>query len=186
MVNEAKNIGDEDRAGKTEQGQQARDVVKEARALYSQALKEKSMFVRVPRRVLSALCDEVERLRKVVDTPPNARAVCDCHTWPTVSKLHDYVVDLERRIRPEHKCERIATGVMDEGRDWWIGKLLEPIPEWPKETHCLHMKTPIKTVSFLCNSGDFEQLMVLSNVVTGLQNLEWLESMTDGAKRRRG
>ena len=72
---------------------------------------------------------------------------------------------------------------MEDGRDWWIGKLLEPVKEWPKETHCLHMKTPVKSVSFLCNYGDFENLLVLSNVVVGLRDMDWLESMT---KRARG
>lgn len=88
------------------------------------------------------------------------------------------------RVKPPHKCRRIASAVMDVDRDWWIGELLEPVPEWPKETHCLHMKTPIKNVVFLCNGGDFEQLLVLSNVVVELQNLDWLNSMTEGAKSR--
>lgn len=25
--------------------------------------------------------------------------VCDCHTWPTVGEMHDYVEALERKIR---------------------------------------------------------------------------------------
>jgi hypothetical protein len=89
-------------------------------------------------------------------------------------------------LQPPHKCKRIASAVMDMDRDWWIGELLEPVSQWPKETHCLHMKTPIKDVSFLCNAGDFEQLIVLSNAVVELQNLDWLRSMTQGAKDRGG
>lgn len=48
---------------------------------------------------LRLLADEVERLRKVVDIPPNERSVCDCHTWPTVSELHDYTVALESKLK---------------------------------------------------------------------------------------
>lgn len=88
------------------------------------------------------------------------------------------------KLRPGHKCKPLARAVMMEGRDWWIGELLEAVPEWPHETHCLHMKTPLKDVSFLCNVGDFEQLMVLSNVVVELKNPEWLRAATAGAKVR--
>lgn len=115
------------------------------------------------------------------------RAVCDCHTWPTVSEMHDYVEALERIVhgtRPDHKCKPIARAVMDQGRDWWVGELLEPVQEWPKETHCLHMKTPVKDVWFLCNSGDFEQLMVMGNSVVRLESLEWLKSATKGVEMR--
>lgn len=86
------------------------------------------------------------------------------------------------KLRPEHKCKPLARAVMMQGRDWWIGELTEHIPEWPLETHCLHMKTPLKDVSFLCNSGDFEQLLVLSNVVVKLKNLVWLRAATARAK----
>ena len=64
------------------------------------------------------------------------------------------------------------------------GELLEPVPEWPHETLCLHMKTPLKDVSFLCNAGDFEQLLTLSNVVVQLESLPWLRAATAGAKVR--
>lgn len=114
-------------------------------------------------------------------------AACDCHSWPTVKELHDYVEYMEnqmRAMRPEHQCKPIARAVMDKNRDWWIGELLEPVPEWPKETHCLHMRSPLKTVVFLCNGGDFEQLLVMSNTVTHLRNLEWLDSATEGARIR--
>lgn len=125
---------------------------------------------------------------EIPDAVPVEESVCDCHTWPTIAEMHDYCVALEtivRGTRPEHRCKPIARAIMDEGRDWWIGELLEPIPEWPKETHCLHMKTPLKDVSFLCNAGDFEQLMVLGNVIVRLKSLSWLES-TEGAVARSG
>lgn len=88
------------------------------------------------------------------------------------------------KLRPEHKCKPLARAMMMEGRDWWIGELLEPVPEWPHETHCLHMKTPLKNVSFLCNAGDFEQLLALSNVVVKLENLSWLRAATASAQVR--
>lgn len=105
-------------------------------------------------------------------------------TTPTAPTDEPLTVDA---MRPKHRCQPIARAVaMEEGRDWWIGELIEPVPEWPHETHCLHMKTPIKYVVFLCNSGDFEQLLVMSNVVTQLKNLQWLESMTEMAITRAG
>lgn len=73
---------------------------------------------------------------------------------------------------------------MQEGRDWWVGVLEEPVPDFPNETHCLHLKTPLKEVVFLCNRGDFEQLMALSNAVINFSNSSWLERVTAAAKRR--
>ena len=84
-----------------------------------------------------------------------------------------------------HECEPLASALMEEGRDWWVGRLTAPVAEFPKETHCLHMKTELKSVSFLCNAGDFEQLMTLSNVVVQLKNLKWLDHATEGARLRR-
>lgn len=117
--------------------------------------------------------------------------VCECH-WSSVQEMHDDYVALERQMHqwkqaaePPHECEFVARGVMAENRDWWIGKLTTVIPEWPNETHCLHMRTPIKSVVFLCNGGDFEQLMVMSNAVVNLADLEWLKSMTREAMKRR-
>ena len=47
---------------------------------------------------------------------------------------------MSQRLKPRHKCKRIAAALMGEGRDWWLGKLTEPVKGWPQETHCLHMK----------------------------------------------
>lgn len=101
-----------------------------------------------------------------------------------VTELERQLEEARRGVQPIHRCRPIARAVMAENRDWWIGELLEPVSEWPKETHCLHMKTPIKSVVFLCNSGDFEQLLVMSNVIVRLKNLSWLEHAMDGAKIR--
>lgn len=83
------------------------------------------------------------------------------------------------RLRPEHKCEIVARApFMAAGRDWWIGKLKEPVAEWPKETHCLHMKTPLKDIVFLCNRGDFEALATLACCYFGEPvNDDWVRSM---------
>ena len=81
------------------------------------------------------------------------------------------------KITHKHKCKRIATAKMDKGRDWWVGKLTEPVKEYPLETHCLHLKTQVKDVVFLCNKGDFAQLQLLGRVVTGQLNEEWIDSM---------
>lgn len=81
-------------------------------------------------------------------------------------------------IKHNHKCERIATApALGEGRDFWIGKLLDPLPEYPEETHCLHLKTEAKDVTFLCNMADFHQLQVLCRAVTGEINEGWMQTM---------
>lgn len=88
--------------------------------------------------------------------------------------------------RPPHKCEcvaRVPQDLMDEGRDWWIGKLLEPVPEWPGETHCLHMKAPRQDVVFLMREGDFRWLTVLFTACFGKVDLKWLERVARGAER---
>lgn len=86
-------------------------------------------------------------------------------------------------IEHEHKCERIATAPgMSEGREWWVGKLKEKIPEYPQEEYCLHLKTPVKDVTFLCNEGDFAQLQILCMCITGKLNDVWIDSMIKIAK----
>lgn len=87
-------------------------------------------------------------------------------------------------MRPAHSCVPIARApFMEEGRDWWIGKLTASVPEWPKETHCLHMTTPLKDVVFLCNRGDFEALATLSACYFGHPiNESWMSSMLNLAQ----
>jgi len=34
----------------------------------------------------------------------NELAVCDCHTWPTISEMHDYVVALEKKLEGHGSC----------------------------------------------------------------------------------
>ncbi len=67
---------------------------------------------------------------------------------------------------------------MAENRNWWLGKLLEPIPGYPNETHCLHIKTPLKEVVLGINQGDMSLLAVLCQIVCGPINPEWLNSMS--------
>jgi hypothetical protein len=66
---------------------------------------------------------------------------------------------------------------MGTGRDWWIGKLKEPVKEHPLETHCLHLETQYKEVVFLCNMADFNNLTIMCRKVTGKLNEEWIEAM---------
>ena len=81
-------------------------------------------------------------------------------------------------IEHQHKCNKIASApAMGEGRDWWIGKLIEPIKEYPEETHCLHLNTKLKSVTFLCNGADFRNLMILCRAVIGQPNENWMQSM---------
>ena len=77
-----------------------------------------------------------------------------------------------------HKCKMIAKMKMGKDRDWWLGKLLEPIEGYPGETHCLHIKTPLKEVVLGVNSGDMEQLAVLCKIVVGHRiNPVWIDNM---------
>lgn len=85
-----------------------------------------------------------------------------------------------------HKCKKVAAMKMGEGRDWWLGELLEPLDDFPRETHCLHIKTPLKEVVLGVNRGDMEQLAVLCQVVCGPINPHWLEHMTLVLKSRAG
>ena len=88
-------------------------------------------------------------------------------------------------IEHPHKCEQIAKAPsMGEGRSWWVGKLQENIPEHPEETHCLHLKTQLKDVTFLCNIGDFQHLQVLCMCVTGKLSDSWIDSMIKLSKNK--
>jgi len=88
------------------------------------------------------------------------------------------------KIEHEHKCECIAKApAMGEGRDFWVGKLTDKLPEHPEESYCLHMKTQFKDVTFLCNEADFQQIQILCMCITGKIDETWMESMIDRAKR---
>jgi len=109
----------------------------------------------------------------------------DVETWDnmTVAERMRYKGLIQKaqpsddRLKPNHKCTPIAKAMMGEGRDWWCGKLTEPVKEYSMETHCLHLKTQLKEVVFLCNKADFQQLQLLGRCVTGKLNEQWVESM---------
>lgn len=73
---------------------------------------------------------------------------------------------------------------MAEGRDWWLGELLEPLPDYPQETHCLHLKTPVKEVVFGVNRADMEQLAILCHIVCGPIDPQWLDAMVQVVKQK--
>lgn len=92
---------------------------------------------------------------------------------------------MEVKISHDHKCECIAQAPnMSEDRDWWVGRLTEKVEEYPDEKYCLHMKTPVKEVVFLCNRADFEQLLVLCKAITGNLNEKWIEKMLAISKNK--
>jgi hypothetical protein len=65
-----------------------------------------------------------------------------------------------------HKCRMIAKSPScAPGRELWVGKLLEPIPDHPNETHCIHITTPYKSVVFGVMSGDAAMLAVLAQIL---------------------
>ena len=89
-------------------------------------------------------------------------------------------------ITHPHKCKCLAKAPsMGEGRSWWVGELTEKLTEYPHETHCLHLRTQFKDVTFLCDMGDFQQLQVLCRVVTGKLDDDWIESMIKISKPKR-
>ena len=79
-------------------------------------------------------------------------------------------------IGHQHKCNKIAFAPkMGEGGDWWIGKLIESIKEYPEETHCLHLNTKLKFVTFLCNEAEFRNLV--NRAVIGQLDENWMQTM---------
>jgi hypothetical protein len=87
-------------------------------------------------------------------------------------------------LRPLHKCKCVARiHNMMPGRDWWLGELTEKVPEWPHETHCLHIKTPLKEIVLLCNMGDLQGLAVLCDIPWPIVNPTWKERMKDAYER---
>lgn len=86
--------------------------------------------------------------------------------------------ELEERLRPPHQCRPVARiHNMAPGREWWLGFLTEPIADHPSETHCLHIKTPLKEVWLLCNIGDLQGLVVLCDIPFPVVNEVWKERM---------
>lgn len=101
--------------------------------------------------------------------------------WEHISAERDR---LREGLQPLHKCRCIARiHNMAPGRDWWLGELTEKHPDWPNETHCLHIKTPLKDVVLLCNMGDLQGLTVLCNIPFPVVNERWKERMEAGYRR---
>lgn len=89
------------------------------------------------------------------------------------------------KVEHKHKCQCIANApAMGEGRMWWIGKLEERLEEYPEETHCLHLKTNYKDITFLCNEADFRNLMIICRAVVGQPDEGWMKWMVECAKEK--
>ena len=54
---------------------------------------------------------------------------------------------------------------MDDGRVFWIGELLEPVEDFPHETHCIHITTPVKSVVFGVMHGDAAVMAVAAQII---------------------
>jgi hypothetical protein len=85
-----------------------------------------------------------------------------------------------------HKCKKIAEALpCGPGREVWVGELLEPIPGYPSETHCVHVTTPAKSVVFGITTGDAGIVSALMEVVYGQPiNPRWLTSMAGSMKHK--
>lgn len=99
--------------------------------------------------------------------------------------LHQQALKEEREgLKPKHKCKPIAEASMGQDRHLWVGELTEPIKEYPQEKYCLHIKTPVKDIVFLCNRGDFEQLYILAKVIGINPDKHWTGTMIRIAKNK--
>jgi len=78
-----------------------------------------------------------------------------------------------------HQCQKIAQIIpCGPGREVWMGRLLEPIPGYESETHCLHITTPAKSVAFGVTVGDMCLIAVLAQIAHERPiNQRWLNSM---------
>jgi len=84
-----------------------------------------------------------------------------------------------------HKCKPIASMNMGEGREWWLGKLIEQYAQFPLETHCMHITTPAKSVVLGVMSGDMTQLAVFCHIVNGGPiDQRWIESTERYLRKR--
>ena len=101
--------------------------------------------------------------------------------WPSSRRFEDVMNDPMNN----HKSIKMARVTnMGEGREWWLGRLTEPIPGHPEETHCLHITTPYKSVVWGVNLGDMMAYAVLAHIVhkelttsDRAINPNWLENM---------
>lgn len=74
-----------------------------------------------------------------------------------------------------HQCEKLIDFSTDT-RTIWLGKLTEPIPESPTETHCIHIVTPYKTVVLGVNVSDAGWLAVFAQMIQGKPiNQHWID-----------
>jgi hypothetical protein len=83
---------------------------------------------------------------------------------------------------PGHKCRKVAEAQpLETGRELWLGELLEPYPGFEHLTHCLHVRTPQKSVVFGVYRGDFDLLAVFGYIVGGRYAIteRWLSHMAD-------
>ena len=86
-----------------------------------------------------------------------------------------------------HKCHKIAVANMGDGRECWLGELLEPIPGYPAEKYCLHIKTHFKDVVFGLdgNGGDAGVMAVLAQIMHGRPfNQNWLDGQEGWFRKR--
>jgi len=86
------------------------------------------------------------------------------YDWRSLMDIAEAVKAREEAWRPRHRCEVVAVAQWNDvgGRANWIGRLLEPVPGWEEETHCLHLKTPLKgEIVLLCMEDDFYQFAAL-------------------------
>ena len=126
-----------------------------------------SEFVGSPQRCLEFIKDRMATVMKVAATNKTLRAELDA------AKAREEALSL-----PKHRCEMVAAAQWNDvgGRAHWVGRLLEPIPGYEEETHCMHFVTPLKgEVVFGFIEADFHQLAALCEAASEHPtNRHWL------------
>src|SRR3990172_6662613 len=120
-----------------------------------------------PKRCLEFIKDRMATVMKVAATNKTLRAELDA------AKAREEALSL-----PKHRCEMVAAAQWNDvgGRAHWVGRLLEPIPGYEEETHCMHFVTPLKgEVVFGFIEADFHQLAALCEAASEHPtNRHWL------------
>lgn len=84
-----------------------------------------------------------------------------------------------------HKCQPMAEMRMEPPRRWWLGRLTEPIAAYPDETHCLHIKSPLKEIVLGLQEADFVQFVAICEIALGYRiNPTWLDNTIPYMKQR--
>lgn len=113
----------------------------------------------------------------------------------TQNNIRDEILNLyegrDERIKDSyllkgHKCNKIAELKLAEGRKCWLGKLTEPLKDYPSEQFCLHIKTPLKEIVFGLHNSDAGWLACIAQMIHYDEkpiNSNWIKLTIEAAKK---